>query len=689
MDKKMSRKDFLKGSATGALGISAIGLLGSCASLPKAGGANQGSSALVNAPDKWDYTADVIVIGTGTSSYGSIKLADKGLSVIALDSYATAGGATGISGGMQWLPNNKFARELGDNRGRSLEYVKFMRKTAPISDAQCEAFVDNAGPMLDYIAPILESTSIGVKATQTTGFGDFFPNWKSGMAQGRTVDFRKPGEMFGATNWRKAYLEAQEKRGVQFALKMKATKFVYRYNKDGVPEVLGVIAEKDGRKVAFKANKGVILATGGFDWNNEMCFTYLAVPTKYACSLNTNEGTGLKMAMSLGANLCNMTETFGHITYREKADEQVAAGVPVNIMYERMMPRQIIVNSKGRRFFNESTDYDSSWRTMASYKTYGDHELENVPAWIIMDRKHVDDYGFKVSAFIGQVDARGVPPYFKEAKTLRELAIKCGIEPDGLEDEVAKFNKYCEKLHDPDFHRGENPFEWNFFSDSSKPEGPARNLGPITEGPFYAGELAPAMLGTNGGPKLNEHAQVLHVSGKPVGRLYACGNCSGFGGPGPGYGGAGGTIGPGLVMGYLAASHIIDTIKDNWDGGTATGVVTKLATKDAVADASGPSLDYVSPDHGKVEYIPGSYKATAKGMGTIVVTMTFTKDAIAEIKIDGPDETEGIGKAAIAKYVAQINKTKSIAVDAVSGASVTTKAVYKAIADCIEQAKKK
>ena len=686
MDKSISRRKFIKGSAAAALSVSAMGLLTNCTQTQQKD--ESSPAAFINGPEKWDYESDIVVIGTGTSCYGSIKLADKGLSVIALDAYASAGGATGISGGMQWLPNNRFAQGLGDSREKSLEYVKFMRKTAPITDAQCEAFVDNAGEMLDYITPILESTSIGVKATQTTGFGDFCPHWESGMAQGRTVDFRRPGEMFGATNWKKAYLEAQEKRGVQFALKMRATKFVYRYDDNGVPEILGVIAEKGGREVSFKANKGVILATGGFDWNNEMCFTYLATPTKYACSLNTNKGDGLKMAQAVGANLCNMTETFGHITYREKADEQRAAGVPTNIMYERMMPRQIIVNSKGRRFFNESTDYDNSWRSMANYKTYGDRELENVPCWIIMDRKHVEDYGFKISAFIGKVDDRGVPPYFKEGKTLRELAEKCGINPDGLEDEVKKFNKYCEDYYDPDFHRGENPFEWNFFGDLDAPEGPQRNLGPITEGPFYAGELAPAMLGTNGGPKLNEYAQVLHVTGEPVGRLYACGNCSGFGGPGPGYGGAGGTIGPGLVMGYIAASHIVDTIKENWDGTNASGVVTKLSKQDALAVDSDSSLEYVSPDSIIKEYNPGTYTATAKGMGTITVTMTFTKNGIADIEIDCPEETEGIGKAAIKKYVDQINKTKSTAIDAVSGATVTTKAVYAAIADCIEQAKK-
>lgn len=690
MSNSLSRKSFLKGAAASAVGIAAAGLTGSVFAREEAAVSTQ---KVINEPDVWDYEADVLVIGTGTSCYGTIKLADSGLSVIAIEAYATAGGTTGISGGMQWLPNNHFAQEFGDTREKSLEYVKNMRKTSGITDAQCEAFVDNAGPMLDYVTPILEATSVGVKATQTEGFGDFYAHWDCGLKEGRTVDFRIPGDFFGAANWRKAYLEAQEKLGVQFSLKTTATKFVYRVDEAGVPEILGVIAEKDGKEISFKARKGVLLATGGFDWDQDLCNTFLATPTEFACSLNTLKGQGLRMAMSVGADLSNMTETFGHITYKVKAQEQKEKGVPCNIMYERMMPRQIIVNSKGRRFINESSDYDSSWRTMAGYKTYGDHDLENVPAWVILDRKHVDTYGFKVSAYIGDVDERGVPPFFVEADTLRELAEKVGIDPDGLEDEVRKFNGYCEQMYDPDFHRGENPFEWNFFADSSAPEGPARNLGPIEEGPFYAGELAPAMLGTCGGPRLNEHAQVMHVSGVPIPRLYACGNCSGFGGPGPGYGGGGGTIGPGLTMGYIAANHIIETLTENWDGTTTTGEATPLEAANVSGTDSG--LDPYGDNGFGTEstvvhsYNPGTYTSTADGLGgPVTVTMTFSGDTITDVQIEGADETPDIGGTAITELKEIIMGAQNAEIDVVAGATITSNAVLTAARACIAQAVK-
>lgn len=63
---------------------------------------------------------------------------------------------------------------------------------------------------------------------------------------------------------------------------------------------------------------------------------------------------------------------------------------------------------------------------------------------------------------------------------------------------------------------------------------------------------------------MNEASQCLHISERPIGRLYGCGNFTGFGGPGRGYAGAGGTIGPALVMAYIAAGHILQNQKD-WE----------------------------------------------------------------------------------------------------------------------------
>jgi uncharacterized protein with FMN-binding domain len=85
-------------------------------------------------------------------------------------------------------------------------------------------------------------------------------------------------------------------------------------------------------------------------------------------------------------------------------------------------------------------------------------------------------------------------------------------------------------------------------------------------------------------------------------------------------------------------------------------------------------------------YTPGTYTATAKGMGDVTVTMTFDESSITDVQLDLSGETEGIGQAAKDTLIAQILDGQTVVIDGVSGATVTSKAVMQAAADCIAQA---
>ncbi len=94
-----------------------------------------------------------------------------------------------------------------------------------------------------------------------------------------------------------------------------------------------------------------------------------------------------------------------------------------------------------------------------------------------------------------------------------------------------------------------------------------------------------------------------------------------------------------------------------------------------------------TPEAAKGLYNPGTYQASAKGMNTVVVTMTFSADAITDVKIDGSGETAGYGLDAIPELTNQVMTAQGAEIDGVSGASLTSNAVKKAAADCIAQAK--
>ena len=85
-------------------------------------------------------------------------------------------------------------------------------------------------------------------------------------------------------------------------------------------------------------------------------------------------------------------------------------------------------------------------------------------------------------------------------------------------------------------------------------------------------------------------------------------------------------------------------------------------------------------------YTPGTYTATAKGMSEITATVTFDANTITKVELDLSGETESIGIAAKDKLIEQIMNAQTSQIDGVTGATVTSKAVQNAVADCIQQA---
>ena len=89
---------------------------------------------------------------------------------------------------------------------------------------------------------------------------------------------------------------------------------------------------------------------------------------------------------------------------------------------------------------------------------------------------------------------------------------------------------------------------------------------------------------------------------------------------------------------------------------------------------------------GDAIYTPGTYTGTATGIGEVKVTMTFSETAITEVVIDASNETESIGGVAAPTLQEAIMAAQGTEIDNISGATVTTNAVKKAAASCIEQA---
>ncbi|MFN3469989.1 MAG: FAD-binding protein, partial [Novosphingobium sp.] len=147
------------------------------------------------------------------------------------------------------------------------------------------------------------------------------------------------------------------------------------------------------------------------------------------------------------------------------------------------------------------------------------------------------------------------PSFMMKADTLEELATLAGIDPAGLKDEVEHFNAMVRNGHDDDFQRGDNTYDNFYMWGDMDFEPPFRTLGVIDKGPFYAVKMEAGALGTAGGPRTNADAQVVDWQGNPIPGLYAAGNAMASV-LGDIYGGAGGTLGPGMTFGYIAGKHL-------------------------------------------------------------------------------------------------------------------------------------
>jgi hypothetical protein len=214
---------------------------------------------------------------------------------------------------------------------------------------------------------------------------------------------------------------------------------------------------------------------------------------------------------------------------------------------ERTRPHTIMVNQRGERFTNEAANYNALGEAfrVVDVTTY---QFVNHPAWMVFDAHYFARYGLA-----RHTPAKGTPDWIVEAPTARELAERIGVPADALERTLARWNEHAERGEDPDFGRGRGKHD-RWWGDPDYGDDPRATVGPLDTPPYYAVQVFSGALGTKGGPRTDAEGQVLDVDGHPIGGLYAAGNAMGSV-MGMTYGGAGGTLGPGMVFGFLAGRH--------------------------------------------------------------------------------------------------------------------------------------
>lgn len=531
--KLVSRRTLLKKAAAVSVGVTAVSALAACA---------PASSAPSSKVAKWDKEVDVLVVGSGTVAMSAITAKDAGAaSVLIIEKGPAFGGTSALSGGGMWIPVNYVmkAQGLEDNKADALKYLTTVAD-GQSTDELMNAYLDNGNTMLEWLRDKFGYEFV----LGSPMFNDYYelPGFRS---FGRTVYFAEGGKsVAGAGGW-KSISATCEKLGIEVLLNTAGKKLV----SNDAGEVIGVIAtDQNGKDLAIHAKKGVILGTGGFDFNKDMTVGNLRGPIMGSVAVRTNTGDGQLMGMALGADLRNMNSCWGLPFFPQNPDK--LQGVEDWQTY-RGKPGAVVVNKYGERIGDESSAYHVFNRSFWSWDS-GKFEWRNTPSYWICDSTFPENYFMPGSNYKMGV----IPEWLKKADTLEELCKLLGVDAAGFTATITAFNENAKKGVDPVWHRGEYAFDKNTAGDLTGKRTELVNncLAPLEKGPFYGAEYGPGTCGTNGGLRINGNAQVLDVWGKPIPRLYAVGNTSGSV-MGAAYPGGGSTVGAGCVMGYVAGKH--------------------------------------------------------------------------------------------------------------------------------------
>lgn len=465
---------------------------------------------------------DVLVVGYGAAGQSAaITAHDAGATVLVLEKAPPehAGGNGRVSGQAWFSPHDTAAAR---------RHLRAMAGDYPVPDDVIAALADEAALNNDWVAeridevrgqvariegdPVdpLDHEVVRVPYTSAAAYaGQDLPEHEFWDVEGNDAGTERNmigGSMGFARLWNTlgAGIHA---RGIRVLYGTVATALVR--GEDGA--CTGAEAESsDGERHLIRARRGIVLATGGFAANPEMTRNYLRLPDAVPWGSPYNTGDGLRIAQRLGADLAH-PYNYMSITGIRLGERRIGehGEVPQN--------RYIHVGADGRRFIDESLgSWHGKTRVRGTFDFY-----PGAPMWTVFDdaaraagplvvprdafavgwSKQIEGYRWS-----GDNSAEIDQGWIVEADSLHALAERLGIDPEGLESEVARYNAAARAGDDdPRFGR------------------PAASMTPIEKAPFYGYRWAQLLITTLGGLRKDGRARVLDVDGEPIDRLYAAG----------------------------------------------------------------------------------------------------------------------------------------------------------------------
>jgi 3-oxosteroid 1-dehydrogenase len=513
---------------------------------------------------EWDDTTDVLVAGSGAGGVtGAYTAAREGMAVILIEASERYGGTTAYSGGGgMWFPGNPVVRRAGveDDIDDAVEYY-----AAVVGDrtpaALQETYVRGGAPLVEYL-----------EAEERLKFSllpwpDYFGSAPKARGDGMRHIAAKPLKVAAAPELRELirgpldtdrlgqpapddYFIGGRALIARFLLATRRypnasarldTALTELVVEDG--RVAGAVVQTPEGRRRIRARRGVLLAAGGFEHNDEMRARY-GVPGQSRDSMGpwSNRGLAHLAGIAAGADTDLMDQAWWSpgLTHPDGSSA-----------FALWFTGGIFVDDDGRRFVNESAAYDRLGRAVLAAMADGTVTL---PFWMVYDSSGDEEVPVPP---VKATNVSMVEPQryvsaglWRSADTLESLAEAIGVPPQNLTDTVARFNEFAAHGTDEDFGRGDEPYDRAF-------SGGASPLHPIDQPPFHAAAFGVSDLGTKGGLRTDTTARVLDTTGQVIPGLYASGNT--MAAPsGTTYPGGGNPIGTSMVFSHLA---VLDMLK--------------------------------------------------------------------------------------------------------------------------------
>jgi succinate dehydrogenase/fumarate reductase flavoprotein subunit len=449
-------------------------------------------------PDRWDIEADVVVVGFGAAGVAAAVTAHElGAKVVILEKAPEGqeGGNTRVAG--QGYLNTSSADQAA-------AYLTALCGPYTVPETMVKVWAEEMGRNNDWL------TGLGgdPQEHQHPPVGIEFPDLPGSDCVHKFHD----GPTYGYSYTWKRFESLVKQRPIPILYETPGRELIQH---DITKEILGVRAQRRDETINVKARKGVVLTCGGFENNQEMIRDYLpGVPYCYTSGSPYNEGDGITMALSVGADLWHMNNYAGPSMALKVPEVRTSFSMQA-LHYSKETPGgMIVVGPDARRFCDEKfktrhgkVPVNGRWLPLSTpcpmFMIF-DHTLFSAGPLYDMHPSHgwtqiVERYPWSEdnSAELGK-------GWVKTGNSLPALAATLGLDPDALVDTVGRWNQSCDGKRDAEFGR-------------------TLMMAPVAEPPFYAIELSPSMLNTQGGPRRNERGQIVRPNGSPIPRLYSAG----------------------------------------------------------------------------------------------------------------------------------------------------------------------